>query len=85
MSALSDVIEILSPIVSDLDGAVTSGASAEDKAGEAVAAATAWGAQDHVMQAEQVRKDIEEANALAAQAKDRYESAMQRAQALEQG
>lgn len=83
--ALGQLLAILDAQVSRLDAIAGNGGVAETKAGEAVDAATAWGAREHVRAAEEVRKDIAEANAAVRQCMERYEAASTRARSLEQG
>lgn len=84
-SALGQLVAILDAQVSRLDAIVGNGGAAETKASGAVDAATAWGAQEHVQAAEEVRKEIAEANAAMRQCKERYEAALTRAHSLEHG
>lgn len=84
-SALGQLVAILDAQVSRVDGIAGNGGAAETKASDAVDAATAWGAQEHVQAAEEVRKEIAEANAAIRQCKERYEAALTRAHSLEHG
>ncbi|MQA01694.1 MAG: hypothetical protein GEV07_02805 [Streptosporangiales bacterium] len=85
MSALSDVVEILSTTIKDVESGQANATQAETSAGEALTAATAYGNQSNIAQTEQLKATIEEASGLLVQAKDKLDEALGQAQALEQG
>lgn len=85
MSALSDVVEILSTTIKDVESGQANAGQAESSAQEALSAATVYGNQTNIAQTEQLKSTIEEAGSLLIQAKDKLDEALGQAQALEQG
>lgn len=83
MSALDDLVKALQATANSVESAQADVGQAQQQAGEAVAAAQAYGRDDDVMQTDALRSDIEEQAGALAAAKQTLDELTQRAVALQ--